>query len=184
MTSAVYEQTWQVLEDLVEQFPLGPEHLLVVGVSTSEVAGFQIGTQGSQAVAKQIYEALDTMQRKRGFHVAYQCCEHLNRALVVRRPAVKAFGLEEVTVVPVPEAGGSMAAYAYQQWPDAVLVETVKAHAGLDIGDTLIGMHLRPVVVPVRSRLKRIGEAHVTLAKTRPKLIGGPRAVYEPRKEN
>lgn len=184
MTTAIYEQTVEALEDLIEQFPLGDEHLLVVGVSTSEVAGFKIGTQGSQDVAKHIFEAIHHLQQKRGFHVAYQCCEHLNRALVVRKPTVKAFGLEEVTVVPVPEAGGSMAAHAYQSWPDAVVVEAVKAHAGLDIGDTFIGMHLKPVVVPVRSRIKQIGAAHLTMAKTRPKLIGGSRAVYESTRGN
>jgi uncharacterized protein (TIGR01440 family) len=179
MTDTVYGETLQVLEDLLNQFPLGKEHILVVGASTSEVRGYKIGTQGSEAIAQAIFEAVDEMQRAWGFHVAYQCCEHLNRALVVRRSTAEAFGLEEVTVVPVPEAGGAMAAYAFHHWPDAIVVEQIKAHAGLDIGGTLIGMHLKPVAVPIRSRLRQIGAAPITLAKTRPKLIGGARAVYE-----
>lgn len=111
--------------------------------------------------------------------MAFQCCEHLNRALVVEKELAIRERLEEVSVVPVPQAGGAMAAFAYRHLQDPTVVEFIKADAGIDIGDTFIGMHLKHVAVPVRVSVKTLGEAHVTLAKTRPKLIGGPRAVYD-----
>lgn len=181
MKGEVYAQTLELLEDFLEEFPLQPDQLLVVGVSTSEVLGHRIGTRGNEEVAREIFEAMESIRRKNPFHVAYQCCEHLNRALVVEKKTAQFFGLEEVWVIPVPEAGGAMAAYAYRHLEEAVVVERIQAHAGLDIGGTLIGMHLRPVAVPVRSRVKQVGQAPVILAKTRPKLIGGARAVYEKR---
>ncbi|MNC62402.1 hypothetical protein D3C75_1124200 [compost metagenome] len=114
-----------------------------------------------------------------GFYPVFQCCEHLNRALVLEREALDQYPLlEPVSVVPVPKAGGSMAAYAYRTFKDPVVVEAVRAHAGLDIGGTLIGMHLRPVAVPVRPSVRMLGHAHLQMAYTRPKLIGGERAVY------
>lgn len=152
--------------------------LLVIGTSTSEVIGRHIGTSGTTAAASAIYEGIETVRRELGFIPLFQCCEHLNRALVTTREAAERYGLELVSAVPIPGAGGSMAAHAYRQLPDAVLVERVQAHAGIDIGDTLIGMHLRPVAVPVRPTVRSIGKAHVTMAFTRPKLIGGARAVY------
>ena len=170
----------RVVGDLLAEMPLSDRHLLVVGVSTSEVIGRRIGTSGSDEVAEAIYDGLARMQEKRGFHLAFQCCEHLNRALVVSRAALERFGLEEVSAIPVPKAGGAMAAHAYRRLEEPVLVERVFADAGIDIGDTLIGMHLRPVAVPVRPSIRQIGQAHVTMAKTRPKLIGGARAVYTP----
>ena len=170
----------RVVEDLLAEMPLSDRHLLVVGVSTSEVIGKRIGTSGSDEVAEAIYDGLARAREKRGFHLAFQCCEHLNRALVVSRAALERFGLEEVSAIPVPKAGGAMAAHAYRRMDDPVLVERVVADAGIDIGDTLIGMHLRPVAVPVRPSIRQIGQAHVTMAKTRPKLIGGARAVYTP----
>lgn len=176
--ATIFHETEQLLHDLLEEMPLSVDHLLVAGVSTSEVRGERIGTAGSDEVAGAIFRAVEAVSREHGFHVAYQCCEHLNRALVVRAGTLEQFGLTEVTVIPVSEAGGSMAAHAYRQWSDAVMAEQVQAHAGIDIGDTFIGMHLQPVAVPVRSRVKQIGEAHVTAARTRPKLIGGRRAVY------
>jgi len=111
--------------------------------------------------------------------LAIQCCEHLNRALVVERSTMESYGLEEVSVVPVPRAGGALAAYAMRHFADPVVVESIQAHAGLDIGATLIGMHLRRVAVPVRLKQQKIGQAIVIAARTRPKLIGGPRACYE-----
>ncbi|CAM4277976.1 TIGR01440 family protein [Paenibacillus tarimensis] len=153
--------------------------LLVIGTSTSEVSGAHIGTAGTMDVAAAIYEGIEAVRKDVGFLPLYQCCEHLNRALVTTREAQERYGLTEVAAVPVPGAGGSMAAYAYRHLQDSVLIEEVQAHAGIDIGDTLIGMHLRPVAVPVRPSVKRIGEAHVTMAFTRPKLIGGTRAVYQ-----
>lgn len=172
------EEVKRVLSDLLKAMPLHSNHVVVIGASTSEVAGKRIGSSGSEEIAQILYEGISEIQKQAGFHVAFQCCEHLNRALVVERKTAERFGWPEVTVVPVNDAGGAMAAYAYRHMKQPVVVEQIQADAGVDIGDTLIGMHLKPVAVPVRTGQKTIGKAHVTLAKTRPKLIGGKRAVY------
>ncbi|WP_234410374.1 TIGR01440 family protein [Caldalkalibacillus mannanilyticus] len=175
---SIYQGTQQVLTELLDTFPLTEEHILVLGVSTSEVIGSNIGTSGTEEVAAVIYRAASEFQEKYQFHLAFQCCEHLNRALVLEKKTAKQFQLEEVTVVPVPKAGGAMASYVYKQLQHPTMVEHIRADAGIDIGDTFIGMHLKHVAVPLRSSLRNIGEAHVTMAITRPKLIGGARAVY------
>lgn len=174
----IYEQLSQALTDLNEQANLSEENILVIGTSTSEVIGKHIGSAGSEQVAREIFRALQSFQEKTNVQLAFQCCEHLNRALVVEQKTQKKFLLEEVSAIPVPKAGGSMAAYAYSSLKQPTVVEFIKADAGIDIGDTLIGMHLKHVAVPVRSKVKIIGQAHITLARTRPKLIGGERAVY------
>lgn len=174
----VTEQLMNALSDLHKEMPLSAEHILVIGTSTSEVKGSEIGTAGSLDVSEALYRGFVQFQKQTGVRLAFQCCEHLNRALVVERQTAKDERLEEVAVIPVLHAGGSMATHAFEQMKDPVVVETIEAHAGIDIGDTLIGMHLKRVAVPVRSAVKKIGAAHVTLAKTRPKLIGGARAVY------
>lgn len=179
----VREQVDQVLRDLHEAMSLSSEHLLVVGTSTSEVIGEKIGTSGTTEVATAIFEALRDFQKKTGVQLAFQCCEHLNRVLVVEQETAKQRGYEIVAAVPIRSAGGAMATHAYYQMKDPVLVESVRGDAGIDIGDTFIGMHLKPVVVPVRSRISSVGHAHVTLARTRPKLIGGVRAVYKEREK-
>ncbi|MCC3379428.1 TIGR01440 family protein [Paenibacillus farraposensis] len=171
-------QTASVVRELAEEASLKAGHLLVVGVSTSEVAGSRIGTAGALDVAQQLLAGVESVRREYGFDVAFQCCEHLNRALVVERAVLERLGLMEVAAVPVRTAGGSMAAAAYRSLDDACLAAKVQAHAGIDIGETLIGMHLRPVAVPFRPGLRWIGEARVTAAFTRPPLIGGQRAVY------
>ncbi|MFE4894088.1 TIGR01440 family protein [Peribacillus butanolivorans] len=168
-----------LLHEFQEEAALKEKQLLVIGCSTSEVIGKRIGTDGTIDVAGMIFAVMEDFQRKTGIQVAYQCCEHLNRALVLPRDTAVRRDYEEVSVVPVRTAGGSMATYAYQQWKDAIVVEHIKAEAGIDIGDTFIGMHLKHVAVPVRVSIKEIGHAHVTMAKTRPKLIGGERAVYQ-----
>ncbi|GLI08639.1 UPF0340 protein [Paenibacillus tyrfis] len=175
---AVRTQVETIVRELVQAGKIEPGQLIVIGTSTSEVLGRHIGTGGSEAVAREIYEAVEAVRTEAGFFPVYQCCEHLNRALVVEREAMRRYGLEQVSVIPVPKAGGSMAAYAYRKLADAVVVETVTAHAGIDIGGTLIGMHLKRVAVPVRPSIRQIGEAPVLMAVTRPKLIGGARAVY------
>ena len=168
-----------VLRELVQAGKLGSGHIVVIGASTSEVLGERIGTSGSARVAEAIFRAVDKVRKEAGFSPAFQCCEHLNRALVVERQLLGRYPeLEEVSVIPVRKAGGSMAAYAFRHLQDACVVESIQAHAGIDIGDTLIGMHLRRVAVPVRPTVRTIGQAHVTMAVTRPKLIGGARAVY------
>ncbi|MFD0957842.1 TIGR01440 family protein [Paenibacillus chungangensis] len=168
----------RILQELIEAGGLQAGQLLVVGASTSEVLGERIGTAGALQVAESIFAGVEAVRARIPFVPVYQCCEHLNRALVIERNAAESYGLEPVHAVPVAKAGGSMAAYAYSQFTAPCLVEAVRAHAGIDIGDTFIGMHLRHVAVPVRPTIRFIGAAHVTMAYTRPKLIGGERAQY------
>lgn len=176
--SKVKHDLQTVLADLSNAFAFTEQHLFVIGTSTSEVAGEHIGTRGSGEIAEALFSVFRSFSESTGVQLAFQCCEHLNRALVLERKTAYARGYEEVSVIPVSKAGGSMAAYAFKNLNDAVVVETIRADAGIDIGDTFIGMHLKHVAVPVRSKIKEIGAAHVTLAVTRPKLIGGARAVY------
>ncbi|MEI7025729.1 TIGR01440 family protein [Paenibacillus sp. y28] len=176
---AIAAQAEIIVRETVQAGRLAAGQLLVIGCSTSEVLGQRIGSSGTMATAKAIYEGVERVRKEAGFFPVFQCCEHLNRALVMERAAAERYGLEPVAAVPVPKAGGSMAAYAYRRLHDAVLVETVAAHAGVDIGETLIGMHLKRVAVPLRPSLRFVGHARVTAAITRPKLIGGVRAVYE-----
>lgn len=173
-----------ILTEFKEQSPLKSGNLLVIGCSTSEVIGQRIGTAGTSEAAEVIFGKIKSFADEHGAGVAFQCCEHLNRALVMERQWAEKKGYEEVSVIPVRTAGGAMATYAYEKFEDPVVVEFIKAEAGIDIGQTFIGMHLKHVAVPVRVSQKMLGEAHVTLAKTRPKLIGGTRAVYESIPEN
>jgi len=177
--TAIENQVREIVDEVARLAKLKAGQIMVIGCSTSEVLGSHIGKAGSKEVAAAIYRGIRTVQEQLGFAVAFQCCEHLNRALVVERVVMERLGLDEVSVVPVPTAGGSMAAHAYSQMADPAMVEHIRAHAGIDIGDTFIGMHLKHVAVPVRPTLRSVGEAHVTAASTRPKLIGGARAVYE-----
>lgn len=172
------ENTAAILRELAAAADLKPGRLLVIGASTSEVAGRRIGTSGALEVAEQLLAGVREVQQEYGFDAAFQCCEHLNRALVLERAVLERLGLKEVAAVPVPKAGGSMAAAAFRSMKEPCLAETIEAHAGLDIGETLIGMHLRRVAVPFRPSLRYIGEARVNAAFTRPPLIGGERAVY------
>jgi len=172
------DQVETALTELVEAGALKPGRKIVFGVSTSEVRGRRIGTSGTEDVAERIYEGVERVRKRIGFHAVWQCCEHLNRALVAERELAERMGWTIVSAVPVRKSGGSMAAYAYRRLADPCLVESVQADAGFDIGETLIGMHLRPVAVPVRPSVPWIGEARLTLAYSRPKLIGGERAVY------
>lgn len=167
-----------VTRELAVAGKLGPGKILVVGASTSEVAGKRIGTGGALEVARQLLEGITGVAAEFGFHTVYQCCEHLNRSLVMERELLERLGLKEVSAVPIPGAGGSMAAAAYQSMADPVLAESIEAHAGIDIGETLIGMHLRRIAVPFRPSLRYIGAARVNAAWSRPPLIGGERAVY------
>ena len=153
--------------------------IFVVGCSTSEVMGKMIGTGSSVEAATAIMDAVLPRVKERGLFLAVQCCEHLNRALVVERDVAEAHGFEIVNAIPQLHAGGSFAMTAWANFKDPVLVETIVADAGLDIGGTLIGMHLRRVAIPVRLSIKKIGEANILCARTRPKYIGGARAVYQ-----
>ena len=172
---AVVQSTTELLAHCNWKFP----KLLVIGCSTSEVIGEYIGSSGSLDIAKAVFDGLEQVNKHYPFFVAYQCCEHLNRALVMEEEVAERFGYTVVYAVPHQKAGGSMATYAYQHLKSPVLVEHVEASAGIDMGDTLIGMHLKHVAVPFRSTMKQIGSAHLTMAYTRPKLIGGERAHYK-----
>lgn len=167
------------LQELSDAGHIKAGHVLVIGTSTSEVMGKKIGTSGgSQDIAKTLFEAIISFCEQHSIYPAFQCCEHLNRSVVVERSLQNRKGWTEVMAVPVPQAGGSMASYAYGQLNDACLVESVEAEIGMDIGQTLIGMHLRSVAVPFRPTVKKVGAAPLVMAYTRPKLIGGVRAVY------
>lgn len=172
-------QAAAVADELLAQAGLREGEILVVGCSTSEVTGNRIGKASIPPAAEALLEGLLPVLRERGVFLAAQCCEHLNRALIVERACAEKYGLTPVCVRPVPKAGGAFAAAVYERMAQPVAVEQIRAHAGLDIGGTLIGMHLREVAVPVRLSLERIGAAHILCARTRPKYIGGPRAVYE-----
>ena len=167
-----------LLNELSNEITFKPKQLFVIGCSTSEVIGAHIGTSGTEDVATILYEALFDFAKRHELFLAFQGCEHINRALTLEAEAAQYYQLEEVSVIPVRSAGGSMAAFAYKQMASPIVVEHINAHGGIDIGQTLIGMHLKHVAVPVRTSIKMVGEAVVTIATTRPKKIGGERAVY------
>lgn len=166
------------ITELIDEAKLDFGDIIVVGCSSSEIVGGKIGKASAPEAAAAVLDGILPQIKENGLFLAAQCCEHLNRALVVEREAAKKFGLEIVSAVPKPTAGGSFAAAAYLAFKEPVLVEHVKAGAGLDIGCTLIGMHLRDVAIPLRLSVKSVGEALVVAARTRPKLIGGERAQY------
>lgn len=177
---AIAEDLNRVLLDMVQRQAPTSGDIMVVGCSTSEVQGRRIGKSGSPDVASALYPVLADFAQAYQLTLAFQCCEHLNRALVVPHALAKAERLHEVTVVPHPSAGGSMSSHAFRVMPDAVIVEDIDhlAGYGIDIGLTMIGMHMRPVVVPMRLEHKKVGEALVQCAFSRGKLIGGERASY------
>ncbi len=165
-------------KELISEAKLKKGDILVVGCSSSEIVGEKIGKGSSLEAAEAVFEAIYAETEKEGIYLAAQCCEHLNRAIIIEAKCAEKYGLEEVCVVPRPKAGGSFATTAYKRFSSPVAVENIKAHAGIDIGGTLIGMHLRAVAVPVRLSIKTIGEANILCARTRPKYIGGERAHY------
>ena len=174
------QQTLLALNALISAAELKKGDILVVGCSTSEIIGERIGKSGSMEAAYAVLNALLKGLADTGVYLAVQCCEHLNRALVVEGECALAYSLEPVCAVPHEKAGGSLATAAMKKFQSPVLVERVAAHAGMDIGDTLIGMQLRHVAVPLRFEgVDRIGCARVVFAKTRPRYIGGPRARYD-----
>ena len=175
----IEQESYQAASQILEAAGVKKDNLFVVGCSTSEVAGEKIGTYSSPELAKAIFQGIYKAANERGVYLAAQCCEHLNRALIIEEEAAEKYGYEPVNVVPQPKAGGSFATTAYAAFMSPVAVEHIKAHAGIDIGDTLIGMHLKDVAVPVRIQQRQIGEAHVVCARIRRKFIGGARAVYD-----
>lgn len=174
----IKQQAYQAAKELLMQAHLSEGDILVVGCSSSEVTGERIGTSSSLETAKAVFEGIYQVVRENGLYLAAQCCEHLNRALIIEKELAKRERLPIVNVVPQPKAGGSFGTTAYHSFAHPAAVEHIKAQAGMDIGDTLIGMHLDEVAVPVRIATKKIGQGHLVCARTRGKFIGGERAVY------
>lgn len=168
-----------LLDELKTQSFFKKDEICVIGCSTSEVIGEKIGSVGSMEVAETIFNELKRIKRETGVSFAFQGCEHINRAITIEREDYNPFTMEEVTVVPDVHAGGSLATYAYQHMNDPIVIEYIKVPKGIDIGQTLIGMHINHVCVPLRTSVKKVGEAIVTIATSRPKKIGGERAKYE-----
>ncbi len=177
MVRELSQQATEVIEELVRVAKLPAGALVVVGCSTSEVLGSHPGTHSSPEVAEELFEAIYAALSAKGIYLAAQCCEHLNRAVVLEAEA--AAGLERVNVLPQPKAGGAFATAAYRHFHHPVVVEEVRADAGLDIGAVLIGMNLKRVAVPLRLTRQKIGQAILIAARTRPRFIGGARAVYD-----
>ena len=173
----VYEAAREITRELVEKAKLKKGNIVVIGCSSSEVVGERIGTNSDPDVAEKIFRGIKEILDENGIYPAAQCCEHLNRAIVIEREAVPQS--ETVNVVPQKKAGGSFATAAYSHFQDPVVVEEIKADAGLDIGGTLIGMHMKKVAVPLRLSVNHLGNAILLAARTRPKFIGGSRAVYD-----
>lgn len=179
MTEELKQQAETAVKELLEAAKLNKGDILVVGCSSSEVCGSKLGTNSNLQVAEAVFSGIYPMLKENGIYLAAQCCEHLNRALIIEAEAARLYGYPMVNAVPQPKAGGSFATTAYKTFTSPVAVEAVSASAGMDIGGVLIGMHLKPTAVPVRLSIKRIGEAYITCARTRPKFIGGARAVYD-----
>lgn len=172
------EEIYKITSEFIEKARMAEGSVLVVGCSTSEITGEKIGSASRPEIAEEIYLGIADAARKSGIFIAAQCCEHLNRAIIIENILAEKKCLETVNVVPFPKAGGSFATAAYKYMDHPVAVEHIKADAGMDIGDTFIGMHLKDVAVPVRLSVSSIGNAHITFARTRPKFIGGERAHY------
>ena len=178
MYEEIRNQTKKIIDELLAEAKLKKGDIFVVGCSSSEIIGQRIGKHSAFDAALAVFEGIYPVLKENGIYIAAQCCEHLNRAVIIERGCAEKYGYDEVCVVPQPKAGGSFATVVYDKLQDPVAVETIRAHAGIDIGGTLIGMHLRHVAVPVRLSIAKIGEANILCARTRPKYIGGPRAVY------
>ncbi len=179
MYEEIAAQAKTAVTELVEAARLNEGDILVVGCSSSEIGGHRIGSESSVEIANAVFGAIYAIVKEKKLYLAAQCCEHLNRAIIIEKEAAVKNRIEIVNVVPQPKAGGSFATAAYAAFEHPVAVEEVSAQAGMDIGDTLIGMHLARVAVPVRLSVKQIGEANLVCARTRPKFIGGERAHYD-----
>ncbi len=178
MLNEIKSTALTAIKELVEIAKLEKGDILIVGCSSSEMLGERIGSHSSIEAAEAAFEGIYPYLKERGIYLATQCCEHLNRAIIIEKEAAKKYGYDIVNVVPQPKAGGSFSTTAYKNFKEPVAVENIKAQAGIDIGGTLIGMHLAPVAVPVRLSVNKIGMANIICARTRPKFIGGSRAVY------
>lgn len=174
----IKKQAYNATKELVDNAGLKKDDIFIVGCSSSEIGGYKIGSHSVEEIANAVFCGIYSILNDNKIFLAAQCCEHLNRALIIEKSAAEKYGLEIVSVLPQPTAGGSFATTAYKNFNNPVCVEFVKADAGIDIGGTLIGMHLKHVAVPVRLSIDKIGNAPIICAKTRPKYIGGERAKY------
>ncbi len=179
LAASIKNNAKELMTELFESTSLKKGDILVIGCSSSEILGNNIGKGSSYDAARLLFDTLYPIIKEKGIYLAAQCCEHLNRALIIERECAEKYGYEPVSVIPQAKAGGSFATVTYENMDAPVAVEHIRAHAGIDIGDTLIGMHLRDVAVPIRLPVKNIGEANVVCAYTRPKFIGGSRAIYQ-----
>ena len=168
LLTQVRQEAADAAQQLMEASHLRKGQIVVVGCSTSEVVGKNVGSWSTPEVAAAIFEGLHSVFGPAGVYIAAQCCEHLNRALIVEHEAVP--DAEIVNVRPQPKAGSSFATAAYNAFRHPVALEEIRADAGLDIGGTLIGMHLKKVAVPVRLPQNHIGAAILLAARVRPKL--------------
>ncbi len=178
----ITEQSRTAIKEILEGARLKKGDIFVIGCSSSEILGDQIGTATNLDSANAVYDGIIPILEENGILAAAQCCEHLNRALVVERETYEKYGFEQVNAIPQPNhAGGAFATVCFQRFKDPVLVENIgqKANAGIDIGGTMIGMHMHSVVVPMRISLRKIGEAPIICARHRPKYVGGIRAIYD-----
>ena len=178
MLNEISKNAGLAVRELIGVSGLKAGDILVVGCSSSEIVGGKIGKNSSVEAAEAVFAEIYPVLKEKGIYLAAQCCEHLNRAIIIEEECAKARGYEIVSVIPQPKAGGSFATTAYKNFQAPVAVEEIRAEAGIDIGGTLIGMHLKRVAVPVRLSVQKIGEANIICARTRPKFIGGSRAVY------
>lgn len=179
LSEVLKQESYEVACEIIKKANTKPGDIFIVGCSTSEVMGDKIGTNSVPEIADALFSGIHRATQENDLYLAAQCCEHLNRALILEESAAEKYGYELVNVIPQPKAGGSFATAAYKQMEHPVAVEHIHAHLGLDIGDTFIGMHLKDVAVPLRISRKSIGSAHITCARTRPKFIGGIRAIYD-----
>jgi len=185
LSSEMYEmiksQCETAINELLAVAKLEKGDIFVIGCSSSEICGKRIGSFSSMDAAKAVYDAVAPALKEKGVYLAAQCCEHLNRAVIVEKECARLYRLTEVNAIPHAHAGGAFATTVYNSLDCAVAVESIPASAGMDIGNTLIGMHIIPVCVPVRVSIDKIGEARLVLARRRPKFVGGQRAIYDPK---
>ena len=179
MYDEIAEQAKTAVSELIKAANLKKDDIMVIGCSSSEIGGHKIGSFSNVEIANSVFNAIYPLLKENGIYLAAQCCEHLNRSIIIEKEAALKNRLEIVNVIPRPKAGGSFATAAHTNFENPTAVEEVKAQAGIDIGGTLIGMHLAKVAVPVRLSVSKIGEANIVCARTRPKFVGGGRAWYD-----
>jgi uncharacterized protein (TIGR01440 family) len=177
-TDKILADVEKAIRELIEIVEPDSGEIFILGGSTSEIQGKEIGSATDLKLGKKIIEVIMEIMAEYELYLAVQGCEHINRSLVIEKKCQLLNHFSEVNVIPQRHAGGAFATEAFELFDEPVTVENMEADLGIDIGDALIGMHLKNVAVPVRLTIKEIGEAHLTAARTRLKLVGGVRAKY------